>query len=124
MVPLNKRIPTCVIRSTNINNIIGKKHLVRITDWPDDVHHPNGQLLQTIGDENDFNTDNLALLYEAGVWIVAVILVVVGDTHTPNSSFHVTFDRTCSYGHFDKHQCSLYTFKSNLMSFSSLSILY
>ena len=106
MVPLNKRIPTCVIRSTNINNIIGKKHLVRITDWPDDVHHPNGQLLQTIGDENDFNTDNLALLYEAGVWIVAVILVVVGDTH------------------FDKHQCSLYTFKSNLMFFSSLSILY
>ena len=73
MAPLNQRIPVCMIRSTNSSNIIGKEHLVRITDWPDDAHHPNGQLLQTIGEENDFNTDNIALLYEVGVWIVAEV---------------------------------------------------
>lgn len=46
---------------------MGKKHLVRYLDWPAGCRYPDGQLIQTIGEENSFDTDSVALLYEAGV---------------------------------------------------------
>lgn len=47
--------------------MIGRKHLVRAADWPADNHYPNGVVVQSLGEENNYHTDSLAILYEAGV---------------------------------------------------------
>ena len=41
--------------------------MVRVTDWPTDNHYPNGLIVQSLGEENNYLTDSLAILYEVGV---------------------------------------------------------
>lgn len=49
--------------------MIGRKYLVRVTDWPADNHYPNGLIVQSLGEENNYLTDSLAILYEVGVGV-------------------------------------------------------
>lgn len=46
---------------------MGKKHVIRIVDWKPSSRFPDALIVQTLGDEGDFETDSKALLYEAGV---------------------------------------------------------
>lgn len=64
--------------------MIGYKYLVRVTDWPANSHYPNAVLLQTLGEENHYQTDSVALLYEAGV----------GDGGGVNCSWRRTWRRS------------------------------
>lgn len=42
---------------------------MRVTDWPTDNHYPNGVIVQSLGEENSYLTDSLAILYEVGVGV-------------------------------------------------------
>ena len=47
--------------------MMGKKHVIRITEWKPTSRFPEAIIIQTLGEEGSFETDSKALLYEAGV---------------------------------------------------------
>ena len=47
--------------------MVGKKHVIRITEWKPTSRFPEAIIVQTLGEEGSFETDSKALLYEAGV---------------------------------------------------------
>ena len=72
--------------------IVGYKHIVRYGDWPSDCHYPDGQILQTLGKENNFDTDAIALLYESDVCLLlSYSNSIVRNTCSSNTKVNAFF---------------------------------
>ncbi len=75
-LPVNKRIPKILIRSSRIESLLDKRVMVSFDSWPVSSRHPLGHIVRTLGTMGDHATETEVLLTEHDVkhdpWTAAV----------------------------------------------------
>uniref|UniRef100_A0A336KCD1 Protein DIS3 homolog n=1 Tax=Culicoides sonorensis TaxID=179676 RepID=A0A336KCD1_CULSO len=66
-VPAEKKIPRVRIETRQSENLVGKRIVVAIDQWPRSSRYPQGHFVRTLGEIGDKNTENEVILLEHDV---------------------------------------------------------
>ena len=63
----DSRYPKVCIKSTRVSNLLNKKIIINIRDWPSYSKYPLGNLIRIVGDAGDNTVENDVILFEFNV---------------------------------------------------------
>lgn len=67
-IPCDHRLPKVRVRTRQWARLQGQKVIVVIDEWPADSMFPNGHMVRTLGDPNDWRTEVQALMIQNSVF--------------------------------------------------------